>query len=86
MSLSCRIWIGARYFTYNSLGAWLPSAPTGNTLAGLGRQAFLGVFLGQYARYTEQHRQCIVRRPLEACRSRTRDSTCHSDSDDTETE
>ncbi|CAM9847928.1 unnamed protein product [Ectocarpus sp. 4 AP-2014] len=30
------------YFTYNSLGAWLPPAPTGEPLLKLGRQAFLG--------------------------------------------
>lgn len=31
-----------RYFTYNSLGALLPPAPTGEPLLKLGRQAFLG--------------------------------------------
>ncbi|CAM9483654.1 unnamed protein product, partial [Hapterophycus canaliculatus] len=30
------------YFTYNSLGAWLPPAPPGEPLLKLGRQAFLG--------------------------------------------
>ncbi|CAM9348591.1 unnamed protein product [Ectocarpus sp. 6 AP-2014] len=31
------------YFTYNSLGAWLPPAPSGEPLLKLGRQAFLGL-------------------------------------------
>ncbi|CBJ32448.1 conserved unknown protein [Ectocarpus siliculosus] len=31
------------YFTYNSLGAWLPPAPSGEPLLKLGRQALLGL-------------------------------------------
>ncbi|CAN0105507.1 unnamed protein product, partial [Laminaria digitata] len=31
------------YFTYNSLGAWLPPAPANDQLLKLGRQAFLGL-------------------------------------------
>ena len=39
---SCVLSYCDRYFTYNSLGAWLPPAPANDQLLKLGRQALLG--------------------------------------------